>query len=372
MFRLFGDECYLDFLKFVCSVSYSVSLRHYRAYLFALTPEQLWNFLSMEPMDISSFAFFAFCDKSNMLMSYENLDSLMRTVHGDGYAGNKALKGIVDNKMVHLKVHLEKCTLEEFSDLCRKNRFIVDPMTRLQLSLRARLLGESFWKHATTLRYEKAPRNGQNFVLEVSRDAVASTASLIEKKRKRGPPEKIRRSSIALLRETMLKVAPVRQSRVVHQYEGAVQLPEKPRRRRSLIRPNLTVTTEDKRADETMNFVTMLSDTKAHKKKSKTDGSGDLVITVVDANKESGDINSENWKQASRIESPRSSPRANRTNSPRSRDSSPHQSPRVHSANTRSKHSGNLSPSGPKSISTSPRNSPRSDVYHVSTSRHDF
>lgn len=351
MFRIFGESGYLDFLQFVCSVCCSIYCMHRDVRLNPITSVvyvayQMWNFMSLEPRDMSTFAFHTFRNPTTMTMTAAQLEVMMITIHGRSLLSGAAMSRVVGSKLEQMRRLNENCGPDEFSSMCHAHRFLLDPIVMLQLGLRGRLIGESFWKRTTAGRYANDQMNKHDYILTISKEAIQSASRLCDRKQR--APQKQRRRSLQVLVNAMQKVAPVRNARVAHTTEQL--LPEHNRRRRSLIKPILS----NNESSNTVDFIAMLNDPKAHKKNLVANGSLDLMITVTNG----GSDGPSSWKHAAKggKGSNCSSPRYKNTPSPRSLGS-----PRASSADsTRSSPTKN-----------SPRGTPRESRCRHTASIHD-
>lgn len=188
-----------------------------------------------------------------MLLTADQFEAMMTTIHGLNYASNKALGWVAKKKVAELRDYRSVMTLQEFTVFCRANRMLVDPVAMLQFSLRSALIGDSFWKELAIRRYEETTVGNASDVLAVSREAMMSTERLLSRKKK--PGANAPQSGSAVLLSHMKKVVPTEVLQETQESNlSDLKLPQKPRRRRSLLRPKLNGI-----IGETLNIVSMIN-----------------------------------------------------------------------------------------------------------------
>ncbi len=167
---------------------------------------------------------------------------MMDFIHGTKCAKNRVLAKIIE-KMVN---HVPKITtLQDFKPWTHKHPVILHPILTLQLKLKQELIGESFWERLTSKRAASFMQK-PGFVSSICHAAQLNIERMLseakakdELKRKENMLKKKRRS-IDIAVEKIRKSFS-RHAKIVSKEERTFKIPEKKRRRRSFIKPNLKI-----------------------------------------------------------------------------------------------------------------------------------
>ena len=127
---------------------------------------------------LPQFAFYLFCDRSTMTMTAAQLDHMMQTMFGKSYLESVTLSDIIGKIQSNMKFEYSRCTEKEFDRLCQEHRSFVYPLLTLQLALRNKFLGETFWKEMSRRRYTFPEIADSSYILEVSAVAAQHNAVL--------------------------------------------------------------------------------------------------------------------------------------------------------------------------------------------------
>mmetsp|Transcript_14499 Transcript_14499/g.21832 ORF Transcript_14499/g.21832 Transcript_14499/m.21832 type:complete len:360 (+) Transcript_14499:196-1275(+) len=222
---------YLNFCEFVCA---------------------MWNFLSLLPEKLGSFAYYIFDDDKSGSLDHMELKKLVETIHHKSYDTNPAVKKYVQDVMANCGgarvsiTHFEKC--------CSENKGLTAPLISLQYRIRESFIGHSFWRDISARRAADHNQSQPDFIQKLSQNIDAKRkekSRILMMERKLAKEQE--RIDAAKSKKGNRRDGRRRTSIMFSFYAkgGATPsntLPPAPRRRRSsFIRPNLVKNGEKKR-----------------------------------------------------------------------------------------------------------------------------
>lgn len=155
----------LNFMEFVCS---------------------MWNFCSMLPEHLASFAFYLFDDDKSGVLDFNEVRKLIEVIHRKTVNSSPEIYNLVEK----LKETYITMRDKDFAKCVREKPTILAPLLAMQFSLRGMLIGESYWAKLTERRLQHPEQQKHDFILGVEREAMAELAALEAKARHASAEEK--------------------------------------------------------------------------------------------------------------------------------------------------------------------------------------
>lgn len=137
---------YLSFMEFVCA---------------------MWNFCSMAPENLGSFAFYLFDDDKSGVLDFKEIRRLIEVIHRKSMNENPEIYNLVEK----IKESYTIMKVEDFNKCISEKPTLVAPLLAMQFSLRRMLIGESYWKRISGVRAQIPEQQQQEFIMTVEDDA---------------------------------------------------------------------------------------------------------------------------------------------------------------------------------------------------------
>ena len=217
--------------------------------------------------------------------------------------------------------------------MCQEHRSIVYPLLMIQLGLRTRFLGESYWKDMSRRRYDYPEMIKNGFILDTSAEAVQHNDFLRSKKKIK--PTRFRSLSNLDFMSNPKKISPVAGQRKKSVDKRSLRKKEGNRRRSDTFPDSAPKSSDHGKVSTALDMVEMLNSPNPKKmEKFHSDGVSDVLVTVEGTSEQKASGRS-NGSPSSVSSSPRNrmnsrpSPRRGSSGSPMgSPKSSPLSSPR--------------------------------------------
>ena len=271
IFSMFDSDKsgFLNFFEFTCSVSWNIFLfllliiTYFLSFFLIL---KLWNYLSYDVSQLGAFLFFLFDNDNGGTLDIIEVKIMLETLHKKGSKNNSSLSTIMNT----IFESGSQVTVGEFVIHCQNFPMLINPILIQQLKLQKELIGELFWKKIVEKRKSHPEMLDPGFVIKVS-DRAQSENRAVMKKLKIEQDIAVRRGKVsekaALIRtdtrtqrrnslilgimnlknkpeekkreiSTELKIDKIRNDLEDHE----LKLPSRQRRRKSITKPNLTMT----------------------------------------------------------------------------------------------------------------------------------
>ena len=216
--------------------------------------------MSSDTKRVGNFAFYLLAQKKEVdkdFLTKDHLKKIVDLVHGPSYVRNKGLKKVVDLMLSH---EPPVSTMTDFLAWCRVHPVLINPIIRLQLSLRQKILGEEFWEALIERRAESPKMKELGYVTDITKAAVKKyEAMAVELEGKRRSEEiqdrhRSRKGSVAKIMDKARRLSErLRKNRKIDP-QSDIKKPEQKRPRRSFIKPNLKVKYEENKSKAPKKF----------------------------------------------------------------------------------------------------------------------
>jgi hypothetical protein len=114
--------------------------------------------------DLALFVFDLFDDDKGGTMDFQEMNSMLKTIHGTGYANNKGLMDVIEE----MKMAVMSLTAVEFAKWNQNHPLLTGPILILQLKFQTDLYGKAFWKDLHDRRYNNPEMIPMSFVNDLS------------------------------------------------------------------------------------------------------------------------------------------------------------------------------------------------------------
>lgn len=170
----------------------------------------------------------------------DHLKKIIELIHGPSYVRNKGLKKEVELMLSHDR---PVTNMNEFVSWCRKHPVVINPITRLQLTLRQEILGEDYWEELGQRRRQDPHMKSFSFVTEITKDAVkkyeqmAKSLEALKKEQFVKDTRTKRRGSISRIIEKARRIS--QRFKKNTKVAPEIRKPDHKRPRRSFIKPKI-------------------------------------------------------------------------------------------------------------------------------------
>jgi Ca2+-binding EF-hand superfamily protein len=132
----------LDFCQFLCTV---------------------WNFLSLEAADLSSYAFILFDENNHGCLIDIEIVKLIETIHKKKYAENSGVQLLCDE----IRLISRTITLKQFMKFAQAHPSLCGPLAALQFMMRKRILGDHFWIRLQQRRSKSSEQCDSRYLMKL-------------------------------------------------------------------------------------------------------------------------------------------------------------------------------------------------------------
>ena len=143
----FDHSGYLSFMEFVCA---------------------MWNFCSMSPDNLASFAFYLFNDNRSGCLDLHQLAKLICVLHRKSPTANPEIRALI-NKITNRYPEMSEIN---FMRCSHEMPAIIAPLLAVQFSMRQQLLGEKFWRKITAARLKNPIQVTHDFIAALEIDTL--------------------------------------------------------------------------------------------------------------------------------------------------------------------------------------------------------
>jgi metal-responsive CopG/Arc/MetJ family transcriptional regulator len=105
-----------------------------------------------------------FDDDKGGTMDFQELNRMLQTIHGEGYANNKGLMDVIEE----MKMAVMSLTAVEFTKWNQNHPVLTGPILILQLKFQTDLYGKGFWKNLHDRRYNNPEMIPMSFVSDLA------------------------------------------------------------------------------------------------------------------------------------------------------------------------------------------------------------
>lgn len=117
-------------------------------------------------MDLALFVFDLFDEDKGGTMDFQELNEMLKTIHGTGYANNKGLMDVIEE----MKMAVMSLTAVEFTQWNQNHPVLTGPILILQLKFQTDLYGKGFWKGLHERRYNHPEMIPMSFVSDLGEE----------------------------------------------------------------------------------------------------------------------------------------------------------------------------------------------------------
>lgn len=132
----------LDFCQFLCT---------------------MWNFLSIDAQDLSSFAFILFDHDNSQTLAHQEIVKLIETIHKKKCHENAAVAQLCEE----IALISRNITLKQFLTYTKVHPSLCGPLAALQFSMRKTMLGDRFWSILQARRNKHSDQSNARFLMKL-------------------------------------------------------------------------------------------------------------------------------------------------------------------------------------------------------------
>jgi Ca2+-binding EF-hand superfamily protein len=132
----------LDFCQFLCT---------------------MWNFLSLEADDLSTYAFVLFDHDNSGSLSYDEIVQLIETIHRKKYAENSGVQSLCDE----IRLISTKISLKQFRKFAKLHPGLCGPLASMQFMMQKTMLGDTFWTRLQIRRGRHAEQSDSRYLMKL-------------------------------------------------------------------------------------------------------------------------------------------------------------------------------------------------------------